>query len=47
MGKRHDWQLLPLIIVAGLVVGWVSGQLVSLLPSQDAAVVERPRIPPR
>lgn len=47
MANRHDWRLLPLIVVAGLFIGWVSGQLVSLIPLQDVAVAERPRPTPR
>jgi hypothetical protein len=43
MAKRRDWWMLPIIITAGFLIGWASGQLVSLLPSQDVAVIERPR----
>jgi hypothetical protein len=41
MGERRNWQLLPFIIIAGLLVGWVSGQLVSLIPPQDGPTAGR------
>jgi hypothetical protein len=47
MVKRRDWWMLPIIVIAGFLIGWASGQLVSLLPSQDAAVVKTPRPGPR
>jgi hypothetical protein len=47
MGNKHDWRGLLFILGAGLVVGWISGQLVSLIPSQDGAAMERPRLSPR
>jgi hypothetical protein len=47
MGERRNWQLLPFIIIAGLLVGWVSGQLVSLIPPQDGPTAERPKMSPR
>jgi uncharacterized protein YneF (UPF0154 family) len=39
--------VLPLIIVMSLVVGWISGQLVSMLASSDVTLSERPRLSPR
>jgi hypothetical protein len=42
MAKRRDWWMLPIIITAGFLIGWVS-----LLASQDIAVIERPRPSPR
>jgi hypothetical protein len=47
MDGRRNWQLLPFIIIAGLLVGWVSGQLVSLIPPQDGPTAERPKVSPR
>jgi hypothetical protein len=47
MGERRNWQLLPFIIIAGLLVGWVSGQLVSLIPPQDGPTAEWPKMSPR
>ncbi len=31
MDHQHNWQILPFILVAGLAVGWATGQLVGLL----------------
>jgi hypothetical protein len=47
MAKRRDWWMLPMIVTAGFLIGWVSGQLVSLIPPQDGPTAERPKVSPR
>jgi hypothetical protein len=47
VAKRRDWWMLPMIVTAGFLIGWASGQLVGLLPSQDAGVIDTPRPRPR
>jgi hypothetical protein len=47
MRTGHDWRVLPLIIVMALLIGWISGQLVSMLASPDMSLSERPRLSPR